>query len=136
MSGIRQVLRGELGDNFTRFFIAASWFLMAGAALVALLISSEKMSVGILIGGTISGLNYIGLEKDCRRTVRWGTIAAYFGGLAVRMALIALAVTIAFLFFRNFFSPIGLFIGLSIGIINFYILVLGMLAYKFRVKEA
>ncbi len=136
MTGVKQVLRGELGDNFTRSFIAASWLLMAVAALVALFVSSEKMSIGILIGGSISGLNYIGLERDCRRTVRWGTIAAYFGGLAVRMALIALAVTIVFLFMKNVFSPIGLFIGLSIGVINFYMLVLGMLAYKFRVKEA
>jgi len=136
MTGVKQVLRGELGDNFTRSFIAASWLLMAVAALVALFVSSEKMSVGILIGGSIASLNYIGLERDCRRTVRWGTIAAYFGGLAVRMALIALAVTVVFLFFKNIFSPIGLFIGLSIGVINFYMLVLGMLAYKFRVKEA
>ncbi len=136
MSTIKRVLRGELGENFTRFFIAASWLVMAVAACVALLVSTQKMSIGILIGGTISSLNYLGLDKDCRRTVRWGTIAAYFGGLAVRMALIALAVTIAFLFFRNIFSPIGLFLGLSIGVINFYLLVLGMLAYKFRVKEA
>ncbi len=136
MKGLVQILRGELEEDFIRFFIGAGWLSMALLALVTSFLYSNEAATGILLGGTISGLNSIGLEKDCRRAVRWGSMAAYFGGMSVRMALIALCVTVSFSFFREYFSPIGLFVGLSVGVVNFYILVLGMVAYKFRVKEA
>lgn len=136
MKGFSQILRGELEEDFIRLFIGAGWLLMALLALVTSFLCSSEVATGILLGGTITGLNSIGLEKDCRRTVRWGSMAAYFGGMSVRMALIALCVTVAFLFFREYFSPLGFFVGLSVGVVNFYILVLGMVAYKFRVKEA
>ena len=136
MSWILKTLRGELEEDFIRIFIGAGWLTMALFSLITSILYSVDMAIGIMIGGTITGLNSLGLEKDCKRAVRWGSMAAYFGGLSVRMALIALCVTVAFLFFREYFSPIGLFIGLSVGVANFYILVLGMVAYKFRVKEA
>jgi len=136
MMDLKKILRGELEEGFIRLFIAAGWLVMGIASGLALLFSSTQMAAGILIGGVISCLNAIGLAKDCRRSVRWGSMAAYFGGLSVRLGLITLAVTIAFLFFQESFSPIGLFIGLSIGVLNFYLFVLGMVAYKFWVKEA
>ncbi len=131
-----QILKGEFSDDFIRFFIGAGWCVVGLLAVSFFLFHSEKMAIGIIIGGVISGFNSIGLEKDCRRMVRWQSMAAYFAGLSVRMALITLGVSIAFLFLREYFSPVGLFIGLSAGVIIFYILVIGMIAYKLRMKEA
>lgn len=63
-------------------------------------------------------------------------MGAYYAGMAVRMALVCLAVTLCMLFFSEYFSPVGIFIGLSVAVVNFYLIVLGMLVYRFRFKEA
>ncbi len=106
--------------------------LVAGSSFL----STTQMSAGILLGGIIANLNCVGLNKDCKRMMKWRSMAAYYAGMAVRMGLIALAVTVAILFFKEIFSPIGLFIGLSVGVINFYLLVIAMLIYRVKFKEA
>ena len=136
MRFISETVKGELGEGFVKAFIAANWVLTGVLGLVCALFASQEMALGILVGGMIANFNCMGLDRDCRRAVRWGSVAAYYGGFAVRIGLIALAVTCAFLFFRDHFSPIGLFIGLSVGVANFYILVLVMLINKVRMKEA
>ena len=105
-------------------------------AVVANMASSLDMVTGILAGGFVANLNCIGLERDCKRMVRWHTIIVYYGGLAVRLGLIILAVTAAFLIFPKLVSPIGFLIGLSVAVINFYILLLVMVIQRVRFKEA
>ncbi len=116
--------------------MAANWITMAVLLVVSTLFSSSQMAAGILLGGIIANLNCIGLDKDCKRMVRWRSMAAYYAGMAVRMGMVALAVTVAILFMKEVFSPIGLFIGLSVAVINFYLLVIAMLIYRVKFKEA
>lgn len=133
---IREILTGNLDPAFIRIFMAANWIIMAILVAASTLFSSTEMSAGILLGGIIANLNCVGLDKDCKRVMKWRSMAAYYAGMAVRMGLIALAVTVAILFMKDIFSPIGLFIGLSVAVINFYLLVIAMLIYRVKFKEA
>jgi hypothetical protein len=132
----KALISGNMDEHFLKYYKCANWILLVLMAVVANLISSLDMATGILVGGFIANLNYMGLERDCKRMVRWRTIIVYYGGLAVRLGLITLAVTAAFLIFPKFFSPIGFFIGLSVVVINFYILLLAMVIHRVRFKEA
>ena len=135
-NNIRAILTGNLDPAFIRQFMAANWVVMALLVIGSSFLSSPEMSAGILLGGIIANLNCVGLNKDCKRMMRWRSMAAYYAGMAVRMGLIALAVTVVILFFKETFSPIGLFIGLSVAVINFYLLVIAMLIYRVKFKEA
>jgi len=132
----KMVLRGNLDPAFIKLFNRANWILMVIMVAVAGTVASPKMAAGVLLGGLIANLNCAGLDKDCQRMLRWRHMGAYYGGMAVRMGLIALAITVAFLFFPGIFAPVGLFIGLSVAVVNFNIVTLAMVIYRARFKEA
>jgi hypothetical protein len=133
---IRAILGGDLDSRFVKLFLIANWILTGLLGLGACLVSTPQMAIGILTGGTIANLNCMGLNRDCQRVTRWRNRIAYGGGLIVRLSLIALAVLFALLVFPQFVSQVGLFIGLSVAVLNFYLLVVAMVIYRVRVKEA
>ncbi len=132
----KALINGNIDEHFIKYYKFANWILLLLMAVVANVLSSLDIVTGILAGGFIANLNCIGLERDCKRMVRWHTVIVYYGGLAVRLGLITLAVTAAFLIFPKLISPIGFFIGLSVMVINFYILLLAMVIHRFCFKEA
>ena len=132
----KAVISGHIDEHFIKYYKCANWVLLVLMAVVANMASSLDMVTGILAGGFVANLNCIGLERDCKRMVRWHTIVVYYGGLAVRLGLITLAATAAFLIFPKLVSPIGFLIGLSVAVINFYILLLVMVIQRVRFKEA
>ncbi len=133
---LKMILRGDIDPTFIKLFNGANWILMVVMVAVAGLVSTPQMAAGILLGGLIANLNCAGLDRDCQRMIRWRHMGAYYGGMAVRMGLIALAITVAFLYFPGIFSPVGLFIGLSVAVVNFNIVTLAMVIYRARFKEA
>ncbi len=133
---INSILRGELDRRFVRLYLTANWLMMFFIVSVSAFLMSSRFAIGVMVGGVIASLNCIGLDRDCQRVARWRSMAAYYGGLAVRMGLITLAVTFFLLVFPKVLSPVGLFVGLSVGIINFYLLVLAMVIHRVRFKEA
>lgn len=133
---LRAIISGNLDGRFLKYYMAANWILLGLMVAVAGVVFSSNMAVGVLVGGIIANLNSIGLERDCRRTVRCHSRGPYYGGFAVRLGLITLAVLAALLIFPEVVSPVGLFIGLSVGVINFYILVLAMVIHRIHFKEA
>jgi len=132
----KALINGNIDEHFIKYYKFANWILLLLMAVVANVVSSLDIVTGILAGGFIANLNCIGLERDCKRMVRWHTVIVYYGGLAVRLGLITLAVTAAFLIFPKLISPIGFFIGLSVMVINFYILLLAMVIHRVCFKEA
>ncbi|NDY42085.1 hypothetical protein G3N55_04385 [Dissulfurirhabdus thermomarina] len=138
MEAIRQMISGELtGSRFVRLFTGMSWALLAVLVVGALGLFGGRFAGGVLVGGVLANLNGLGLERDCRRVVRLGSPAAYFGGMAVRLGLLALALSVALLLPGRPLSPIGIIVGLSVMVGTFYLLTLGMLAYRlFGAKEA
>jgi len=127
---MKSILCGDLDQGFIKIFLVFNFLLTLLISLSMYFIFSDKMAMGALFGGAISNLNCSGLYKDCIRTVKWQTIAAYYGGLAVRMGLISLAVVVLMVFLSDIFSMVGLFTGLSVGVINFYIIFFIMLLNK------
>jgi hypothetical protein len=134
-TAIRSLLKGELAEGLMTSFLRFNW-IIGGLAAMGFYLWRQDMFGGVVMGLLIANLNCLGLQRDCNRVVRWGNIFLYYGGLAVRMALITLAVTVIFLFLPVKISPVGLFIGLSVPVANFYLIVAMILFYKFRVKEA
>jgi len=134
-TAIRSLLKGELAEGLMTSFLRFNW-IIGGLAAMGFYLWRQDMFGGVVMGLLIANLNCLGLQRDCNRVVRWGNIFLYYGGLAVRMALITLAVTVIFLFLPVKLSPVGLFIGLSVPVANFYLIVAMILFYKFRVKEA
>jgi hypothetical protein len=132
----KALINGNIDEHFVKYYKCANWILLGLMVAVASVASSLDMVTGILVGGIIANLNCIGLDRDCRRMVRWHSMAAYYGGLAVRLGLITLAVIATFLVFPKLVSPIGFFIGLSVVVINFYILLLAMVINRVCFKEA
>jgi hypothetical protein len=132
----KALINGNIDEHFVKYYKRANWILLCLMVAVASVVSSLDMVTGILVGGIIANLNCIGLDRDCRRMVRWHSMAAYYGGLAVRLGLITLAVIAAFLVFPKLVSPIGFFVGLSVVVINFYILLLAMVINRVCFKEA
>lgn len=133
---LKMVLRGDLDPTFIKLFRGANWILMVLMVALAGTLSTPQMAAGVLLGGLIANLNCVGLDRDCQRMMRWRHMGAYYGGMAVRMGLIALSITLAFLYFPGKFSPVGLFIGLSVAVVNFNIVTLAMVIYRARFKEA
>ena len=132
----KALISGNMDEHFLKHYKCANWILLVLMVVVANVVSSLDMATGILVGGFIANLNCMGLERDCKRMVRWHNIIVYYGGFAVRLGLITLAVTVAFLVFPKLVSPIGFLIGLSVAVINFYILLLAMVIQRVRFKEA
>lgn len=132
---IRDIFTGRIDEQFIKKFILLNW-IVSGIMVLILLLVAKKFAIGMAIGAIISNLNCMGLDRDCRKVIRWRNIFVYYAGLAVRLGLIALAVTAAFLMFPNYVSPIGLFLGLSVAVINFYIIVIVMVVNRVRLKEA
>jgi hypothetical protein len=130
------VFRGELEPGFVRVFMAANWLLLAVLVAGTALLGTQAIASGVLAGGVLANLNCLGLDRDCQRMVRWKSMGVYYAGMAVRLALVCLAVTVCLIFFGSWISPVGIFMGLSVAVLNFYLVVLGMLFYRFRFKEA
>jgi len=130
MTRIAQILKGDFDTDFITMFHWVNWAIFIVLVIGALLFFDMRTVYGVFLGSFIATINCIGLHKDCSRLLRMRSMAAYFGGLAVRLGLIVLAVTVIFLFFKQFVSTIGFLVGLSVVIVNFYIWVLGILIFK------
>ncbi|UKL13809.1 ATP synthase subunit I [Dissulfurimicrobium hydrothermale] len=133
---IRDMFAVRLDGQFVKRFIFLNWVLSGLLFVFFLACFDVKAAIGVAVGAIIANLNCIGLDRDCKRIVRWRNIFVYYAGLAVRLGLVALAVTAAFLIFPGYISPVGLFVGLSVAVINFYILVVVMVINRVRLKEA
>jgi len=130
MTRVAQILRGDFDTDFITMFHWLNWALFSALVIGALLFFNFRVAVGVFWGSLLATINCMGLHKDCSRLLRMRSMAAYFAGLAVRLGLILLAVTVIFLFFKKFVSTIGFLVGLSVVIVNFYIWVLGILIFK------
>jgi hypothetical protein len=135
MMMIRDILTGRIDEQFIKRFISVNW-LIAGIMVFILFFVANNLAMGMAIGAIIANLNCMGLGRDCSKVIRWRNIFVYYAGLAVRLGLVALAVTAAFLMFPAYVSPVGLFLGLSVAVINFYIMVIVMVINRVRLKEA
>jgi MFS superfamily sulfate permease-like transporter len=77
----KAIISGHIDEHFIKYYKCANWALLVLMAVVANMVSSLDMVTGILVGGFVANLNCIGLERDCKRMVRWHTIIVSDWGL-------------------------------------------------------
>ncbi len=137
MTRVAEILHGDFDVDFISIFHRINLLLLAVMVLAAGGFWGAKVALGVLLGAGLATVNCWGLDRDCNRLMRWRSMAAYYGGFAVRLGLVVLAVTVIFLFFPHFVSVVGFLVGLSVVIVNFYIWVLGILVFRvLGTKEA
>lgn len=114
----------------------ANWIILAILFVPSLIFAPIKFSLGVLLGGFISILNFYGMEFGLRNlfknpsgNVKRPTMIKYY----IRLALTA--VVLYFLIAADTVNVIGLIIGLSVVVINIIFTVITTLAKKNFIEE-
>ena len=123
-------------DPLQRRIEIFNWITLAIIFIPSLIFSPIKFSLGILLGGFISILNFYwmarglrGLFKNPAGNVKGPVMVKYY----IRLALTA--VVLYFLIANHTVNVIGLLIGLSIVVINILIILIIALAKKKLFEE-
>lgn len=115
-----------------------NWIVLAVLLIFSLILNSFKFSLGILLGGFISIVNFYWMERGLRdlfaissKSIKARIIIKYY----VRLALIA--VVLYFLIAYGTVNVIGLLVGLSVVVINIIITLIAtaMTKKKLTIKE-
>jgi hypothetical protein len=114
----------------------ANWIILAILFIPSLIFAPIKFSLGVLLGGFISILNFYGMEFGLRNlfknpsgNVQRPTMIKYY----IRLALTA--VVLYFLIAADTVNVIGLIIGLSVVVINIIFTMITALAKKNFIEE-
>jgi hypothetical protein len=123
-------------DPLQRKLEIANWIILAILFIPSLFLTSFKFSLGILLGGFISILNFHGMEYGLRSlfnnlsgNVKRPTMMKYY----IRLALTG--VVVYFLLAADTVHVVGLIIGLSVVVINVTFTVITTLAKKNLIEE-
>ena len=114
----------------------ANWIVLAALVITSLAIAPVKFTLGILLGGFISILNFYGMAHNLRGifknpsdNAKRPTMINYYIRLAIT------AVVLYFLITTDTVDIIGLIIGLSVVVINIVFTMLTALAKKNFIEE-
>ena len=123
-------------DPLQRKLEIANWIILAILFIPSLFFAPVKFSLGILLGGFISILNFHGMEyglqnlfKNLSGNVKRPTMMKYY----IRLALTG--VVVYFLLAADTVHVVGLLIGLSVVVINVTFTVITTLAKKNLIEE-
>ena len=123
-------------DPLQRKLEIANWIILAILFIPSFLFAPTKFSLGVLLGGFISILNFYGMELGLRglfrnpsSNVKRPTMIKYY----IRLALTA--VVLFFLISAHTVDMIGLIIGLSVVVINIIFTMITALAKKNFIEE-
>lgn len=123
-------------DPLQRKLEIANWIILAILFIPSFLFAPTKFSLGVLLGGFISILNFYGMELGLRGlfrnpsgNVKRPTMIKYY----IRLALTA--VVLFFLISAHTVDMIGLIIGLSVVVINIIYTMITALAKKNFIEE-
>jgi hypothetical protein len=123
-------------DPLQRKIELSNWIILAVILIPSLIFAPVKFSLGILLGGFISILNFYWMEKGLHGlfnktggNVKGPALVKYYIRLAIT------AVVLYFLIAYKTVDVIGLLIGLSVVVINMVITVISSLTKKNLIKE-
>ena len=124
-------------DPLQRKIEFSNWIILAIILVPSLIFAPVKFSLGILLGGFISILNFYWMERGLRDlfqkpggNVKGPVLVKYYIRLAITAAVLY------FLIAYETVNVIGLLIGLSIVVINILVTVIFALAKKNFIEEA
>jgi hypothetical protein len=114
----------------------ANWIILSFLVIISLIIAPVKFTLGILLGGFISILNFYGMTRNLRGifknpsdNAKRPTMINFY----IRLALTAIA--LYFLITTETVDVIGLIIGLSVVVINIVFTMITALAKKNFIEE-
>jgi hypothetical protein len=123
-------------DPLQRKIEIANWIILSVLFIPSLIFAPLKFSLGVLLGGFISILNFYWMERSLRRVfenltgnVKGAVVFKYF----IRLALTA--VILYFLISSDIVNIIGLVIGLSVVVITIVVTVITTLTKKNFLEE-
>ncbi|HQH17574.1 MAG TPA: ATP synthase subunit I [Smithella sp.] len=124
-------------DPLQRKIEFSNWIILAVILVPSLIFAPVKFSLGILLGGFISILNFYWMEKGLHGLFNKTGGNINKGPVLVKY-YIRLAITAVILYFLIAYKTvdvIGLLIGLSVVVINMIIMVISSLTKKNLIKE-
>ena len=114
----------------------ANWIMLAILFIPALIFAPLKFSLGVLLGGFISILNYYWMERGLRGifantagNVKGPVIGKYY------IRLVLTAIVLFFLISNGTVNVIGLLLGLSVVVINIIVTLITTMAKKKLIEE-
>ena len=123
-------------DPLQKKIESANWIMLAILFIPALIFAPFKFSLGVLLGGFISILNYYWMERGLRSifantagNVKGPVIGKYY------IRLVLTAIVLYFLIANGTVNVIGLLIGLSVVVINIIITLITTMAKKKLIEE-
>lgn len=123
-------------DPLQKKIESANWIMLAILFIPALIFAPLKFSLGVLLGGFISILNYYWMERGLRGifantagNVKGPVIGKYY------IRLVLTAIVLYFLIANGTVNVIGLLIGLSVVVINIIITLITTMAKKKLIEE-
>ena len=123
-------------DPLQKKIESANWIMLAILFIPALIFAPFKFSLGILLGGFISIINYYWMERGLRGifantagNVKGPVIGKYY------IRLVLTAIVLYFLIANGTVNVIGLLIGLSVVVINIIITLITAMAKKKLIEE-
>ena len=123
-------------DPLQKKIESANWIMLAILFIPALIFAPLKFSLGVLLGGFISILNYYWMERGLRGifantagNVKGPVIGKYY------IRLVLTAIVLYFLIANGTVNVIGLLIGLSVVVINIIITLITTMAKKKFIEE-
>ena len=123
-------------DPLQKKIESANWIMLAILFIPALIFAPLKFSLGVLLGGFISILNYYWMERGLRGifantagNVKGSVIGKYY------IRLVLTAIVLYFLIANGTVNVIGLLIGLSVVVINIIITLITTMAKKKLIEE-
>ena len=123
-------------DPLQKKIESANWIMLAILFIPALIFAPFKFSLGVLLGGFISILNFYWMERGLRGifantagNVKGPVIGKYY------IRLVLTAIVLYFLIANGTVNVIGLLIGLSVVVINIIITLITTMAKKKLIEE-
>ncbi|MCG8684719.1 MAG: ATP synthase subunit I [Desulfobacterales bacterium] len=114
-------------EKIVNFITRTNWLLFIGSSLAALFLASQKMYLGVFLGGLIVTVNFHLLKNTVRKNINQEQVMikgkSLIGNLLVKYYFrFALTAVIIFLLISNHsVHPVGLLAGLSVVVASTFI---------------
>ncbi len=117
------IWRGNIDEGLGKRFMIACWAMLALEVATANLWWNPQGVKGILLGGIIANLNILGTFRDTGRIVKFRAAWVYYIGVLARLVLAGAIILTFIKKFPGSFSFLGIFIGISVVPLAFFLMV-------------
>jgi hypothetical protein len=121
---------GYIDEALGKRFLIATWIILVAALAAANVFWTPEGMKGIFLGGVLGNLNAIGVYRDTHRLLKYRREIVYYIGALTRLLLVGVIILTFIKIFPGQFSIPGIFVGVSIVPISFFILLIQMILKK------